>query len=139
MSSDHLVGGALSLGILALGALARWISSATRREGASDVTIPALAASLARMETKLDQLAASIGEMREARARLEAEHGSAVERITSNSERINALDARLSLIDDRITRVDGAHTEARHSLRAELHALLKGPPADAPRAARRGR
>lgn len=127
MSSDHLVGAALSLGILALGALARWISSATRREGAADVVATATTTALARMELKLDALMASIAEVREARVRLETEHDSTVERLARAEARLDALDARITRVDD-----------ARHDLGNTLHARLNAmgappaPPAKAP-------
>jgi hypothetical protein len=93
--------------------LVRWLSSATRREGASDVTTASLAASLARIEARLDTLASGHAEGREARVRIDAE-------LAAVRESAAAVVARLDGLDARINRVDEQHVAARHALRSEI-------------------
>lgn len=114
---DTLAGavGAVVVGLVLAGiaGLARWVSSATRREGANDVTTSSLAASLTRMEAKLDALASGHAEGREARVRIDAE-------LAAVRENAAAVVARLDGLDARITRVDEQHVAARHALRGEI-------------------
>lgn len=114
---DALVGavGTVVVGLVGAGVagLVRWLSSATRREGASDVTTASLATSLARMESKLDTLTAGHAEGREARVRIDAE-------LSAMREAHAAAVARLDGLDARITRVDESHVAGRHALRGEI-------------------
>jgi hypothetical protein len=107
--------GAVVVGLVLAGiaGLARWVSSATRREGASEVTTSQLATTLARIEARLDALASGHAEGREARVRIDAE-------LAAVREHAAAMVARLDGIDARVTRVDEQHTTARHALRGEI-------------------
>jgi hypothetical protein len=103
----------VSLVLAGLVGLVRWLSSATRREGASEVTTSQLATTLARIEARLDTLASGHAEGREARVRIDAE-------LAAVREHVAAVVARLDGIDARVTRVDEQHTTARHALRGEI-------------------
>lgn len=146
---DALTGAVVTVIVGLVGAglvgLIRWLSSATRREGASEVTTSQLATTLARIEARLDTLASGHAEGREARVRIDAE-------LAAVREHVAAVVARLDGQEARITRVDEQHTTARHALRGEiqgwvstgigdaleiLRALIPGG-GGAPRAARRG-
>ena len=103
----------VSLVLAGIVGLVRWLSSATRREGASEVTTSQLATTLARIEARLDTLASGHAEGREARVRIDAE-------LAAVREHAAAMVARLDGIDARVTRVDEQHTTARHALRGEI-------------------
>jgi hypothetical protein len=103
----------VSLVLAGIVGLVRWLSSATRREGASEVTTSQLATTLARIEARLDTLASGHAEGREARVRIDAE-------LAAVREHVAAVVARLDGIDARVTRVDEQHTTARHALRGEI-------------------
>lgn len=114
---DALTGAVATILVGLVGAaivgLVRWLSSATRREGASEVTTSQLSAQLSRIESRLDALASGHAEGREARVRQDAE-------MSAQREHTAAIVARLDGIDARITRVDEQHTAARHALRGEI-------------------
>lgn len=119
MNADAILGALASAAVIAavLG-LARWVNAATRREGVSEATSNTVSAALARMDTKLDQLVASIAEMREARVRIETEHAGTVERITRAENRISANAAR-------IDQIDAKHTDARHAQTEHLRGVIR--------------
>lgn len=125
---DALVGavGTVVVGLVVAGVagLVRWLSSATRREGASDVTTASLATSLARMESKLDALTAGHAEGREARVRLDA-------RLDTHGTQITELKDAVAAVDARVADVDKRQTDARHALRNELHGIGSKDLADA--------
>ena len=114
---DTLTGAVVTIAVGIVGAgivgLVRYLSSATRREGATEVTTSQLATTLARIEARLDTLASGHAEGREARVRIDAE-------LAAVRENAAAVVARLDGLDARITRVDEQHTAARHALRGEI-------------------
>lgn len=117
MSADHITGATITLVIAAVIALARWVGASRAREGASDVTTSATAATLAKIDAKLDRVVDAIGEMRVTAARIETEHAGTVERITRSEDRISAISARIDAIDAK-------HTEARHAQTSHLTTMI---------------
>lgn len=116
-----LLGGAALAGLVGL---ARWVFGSTRREGAADVTTASLAASLARMESKLDALTSGLADTREARVRIDAE-------LAAMREANAARDARIEALEARVSRVDESHTLARHALRTEIQGWVTAGVSDA--------
>ena len=117
MSPDHLTGATVALAVASIVGLARWVGASRAREGASDATTSATAATLAKIDAKPDRVVDAIGEMRVTATRIETEHAGTVDRITRAEDRISAISARLDAIDAK-------HTEARHAQTAHLTTMV---------------
>jgi septation ring formation regulator EzrA len=113
-------------------------ADATQRHDVTDATMSAtlrtLIDTVSKMSTTLDAVAAKIGAhdvaAAEARAKADAER-----------DRVTRVEAQVTDLASRLIDVDHRQTEARHSLRAEMHtamAALRAEVTNAPRPPRRG-